>query len=272
MWSGNAVGNRLKPAAPHQKFPFAPPPLLQPIQPMTKPALLPLTLALGLTAGNLHAQAPAALKTQKEKISYAVGMDVGENFKKGGLDLDPQVFTAAIRDALTGGALQLTEEQKNELVTAFKAEMRSKAVAGAAKAQEAAKAAAPENKKKGTDFLAANKGKPGVATLPDGLQYKVVKEGTGPTPTSSDRVSVNYTGTLIDGTEFDSSKGTPISFGVTEVIKGWTEALMLMKVGSKWQLFIPSDLAYGDTGTPNGGPIPPGATLVFDVELLGINK
>ena len=229
---------------------------------MMKPALLPLALALGLTAGQIHAQAPAvaAPKTEKEKLSYAIGMVVGQKVKQDGLDLDPQFLVSGLRDSFTGKPLLMTDAQKEETMAAFANSMR-------AKAQGASSAGAADNKKKGADFLAANKTKPGVATLPDGLQYKVIKEGTGPTPTSKDQVTVNYTGTFIDGKSFDSSNGTPISFGVTGVIKGWTEALMMMKTGAKWQLFIPSDLAYGDEGRPG---IPPGATLVFDVELLGV--
>lgn len=228
------------------------------------------SLVVSLAASNLHAQAVAP-KTEKEKTSYAIGMDIGQTFKREKLDIDPQFLSAAIRDTLSNTAPQLTEEQMREVLTNLRTQMQAKAAAGRPKPQEASSGASPDNKKKGADFLTANKAKPGVQTLPDGLQYKVVKEGTGAMPTATDKVSVDYTGTLIDGTTFDSSKGTPISFGVNQVIKGWTEALQKMKVGSKWQIFIPSELAYGDEGTP-GGPIPPSSTLIFDVELLGINK
>ncbi len=153
---------------------------------------------------------------------------------------------------------------------AFSTEMRAKQQASQPKVP-AASGNSAENKKKGAEFLTANKAKPGVQTLPDGLQYKVLKDGTGPMPGPTDKVSVNYTGTLVDGTVFDSSKGTPVSFGVNQVIKGWTEALQKMKVGSKWQIVIPSELAYGENGTP-GGPIGPDSTLIFEVELLAINK
>jgi FKBP-type peptidyl-prolyl cis-trans isomerase len=230
-----------------------------------------LSLAMGLATSNLHAQAATAPKSQKEKLSYAIGMDIGQTLKKQSIDVDPQFLSSAIKDSLTGAAPQLTEDQMREVLTTFANEMKSKQMAAMAKTQDAAKAAAPENLKKGVDFLAANKSKPGVQTLPDGLQYKVVKEGTGPMPTAADKVSVNYTGTLIDGTVFDSSKGTPVSFGVGQVIKGWTEILQKMKVGSKYQVFIPSELAYGESGTP-GGPIGPNSALIFDVELLGITK
>ncbi len=228
------------------------------------------SLLVGLATSNLCAQAVVP-KTDKEKLSYAIGMDIGQTLKKQNIDVDPQFLSGAIKDSLTNVTPQLTDDQMREVLTAFSTQMRAKQAATMAKAQDAAKAAAPDNKKKGADFLAANKSKPGVQTLPDGLQYKVVKEGTGAMPTAVDKVSVNYTGTLIDGTQFDSSKGTPVTFGVGQVIKGWTEALQKMKVGSKWQVFIPAELAYGDEGTP-GGPIAPGSTLIFDVELLGINK
>lgn len=232
-----------------------------------------LSVATGLATSNVCAESATAPKSQKEKLSYAIGMDIGQTLKKQGIEVDPAALSSAMKDALTGAPPQMTEEQAREVLTAFASDMRAKQQANMPKGADDAKAAAggAENKKKGADFLTANKAKPGVQTLPDGLQYIVVKDGTGPTPGPADKVTVNYTGKLIDGTEFDSSKGTPISFGVNQVIKGWTEALQKMKVGSKWQLFIPADLAYGDQGTP-GGPIPPGSTLVFDVELLGINK
>ena len=225
-----------------------------------------MSIAMSLATSNLCAQATAP-KSQKEKLSYAIGMDIGQTLKKQNIDVDPTFLAGAIKDSLTGATPQLTDDQMKEAITAFSNDMKAKQMAAMSKNA----AGAGDNKKKGAEFLAANKAKPGVQTLPDGLQYKVIKEGTGPMPTAADKVSVNYTGTLIDGTEFDSSKGTPVSFGVGQVIKGWTEALQKMKVGSKWQVFIPADLAYGDQGTP-GGPIAPGSTLVFDVELLGINK
>jgi FKBP-type peptidyl-prolyl cis-trans isomerase FklB len=206
----------------------------------------------------------SALKTEKDKVSYAIGMNVGANFKRQGIDVDPNLFMQGIKDATSGGKTLLTEDEERAVLTQYQGELR-------AKMQEEAKQAAETNKKAGEEFLAANKSKEGVVTLPSGLQYKILKEGNGPKPTASDTVECNYRGTLINGTEFDSSykRGQPAKFPVTGVIKGWTEALQLMPVGSKWQLFIPSDLAYGERGTP-GGEIGPNSTLIFEVELLGI--
>jgi FKBP-type peptidyl-prolyl cis-trans isomerase len=220
--------------------------------------LLVAFLAAPWCAASLSAQAVAP-KTPKEKLSYAMGMDVGQALKSQSIDVDPQFFGAAVKDSITGAPTQITDKEMLELLTAFKSEMMVKRQAAvAAKAQQS------------DAFLAANKTKPGVKALPDGLQYKVIKDGTGTTPKATDTVSVHYRGTLVDGKEFDSSykRGEPATFPVNGVIKGWTEALQLMKVGSKWQLFIPSALAYGDTGAPPD--IMPGATLVFEVELLGI--
>jgi len=206
-----------------------------------------------------------ALTTQKQKNSYALGMNVGAGMRKQGLDqkVDPALVARGLRDALGGAKTAMTEDEMKTTIQALANEFRA--------AQEAkAKEAGATSRKEGESFLAANKTKEGVKVLPDGLQYKVLTEGNGPKPTASDTVTVNYRGTLINGTEFDSSykRGQPASFPVGGVIKGWTEALQLMPVGSKWQLFIPSDLAYGDRGA--GGDIGPGQTLIFEVELLSI--
>ena len=177
-------------------------------------------------------------------------MNIGESMKKDSLDVDPAILARALKDALTGSKLAMTDEEAKTVITAFRNEMMQKQQA---KAQQAGDA----NKLAGEKFLAANKSKEGVVALPDGLQYKIIKQGTGPKPTASDTVVTNYRGTLIDGTEFDSSykSGQPVTFGVGQVIKGWTEALQLMPVGSKWQLFIPSNLAYGER-SPGGGNWP----------------
>jgi FKBP-type peptidyl-prolyl cis-trans isomerase FklB len=208
------------------------------------------------------AAAPLTLKTQKEKFSYAVGMKMGENFKKQSVPVDSSIMARGIRDAIAGKTA-LTDEEAQAAIMAMQKEVQ-------AKMQEKNKEAADVNKKQGEAFLAGNKGKDGIVTLPSGLQYKIEKAGTGPKPTANDSVVCNYRGTLLDGKEFDSSykRGQPATFPVNGVIKGWTEALQLMPVGSKWQLFIPSDLAYGDRGA--GADIGPGATLVFEVELLSI--
>jgi FKBP-type peptidyl-prolyl cis-trans isomerase FklB len=206
---------------------------------------------------------PLVLKTQKDKFSYALGMKMGENLHKQSVPVDPAILARGLRDALTGGKTQLTDEQAQAALAAVQNDIRQKQ-------QEKMQEAAAGNTKQGGAFLAANKGKEGVVTLPSGLQYKILTAGTGPKPAATDSVVCNYRGTLIDGKEFDSSykRGEPVTFGVNGVIKGWTEALQLMPVGSKWQLFIPPDLAYGDRGA--GADIGPGSTLIFEVELLSI--
>ncbi len=210
---------------------------------------------------------PLSLTTQKDKVSYALGMNIalslGANLKRQGVDINPDVLAQALKDGLNGGKMLMTEDEARSTLVQIQTELQ-------AKQQEKAKQEADNNKKEGDAFLAANKAKPGVIALPSGLQYKIVKEGTGPKPTANDMVVCNYRGTLINGTEFDSSykRGQPATFPVSGVIKGWTEALQLMPVGSKWELYIPPDLAYGARGA--GNDIGPNATLVFEVELLSI--
>ena len=210
------------------------------------------------------AQPVTALTTTKQKASYAIGMNWGTGLHRQSIDVDTPALLQGMKDALAGGKTLLTEDEARAALMQLQKEMQEKQQAKAAQEGEA-------NKKEGDAFLAANKTKEGVKTLPSGLQYKILKEGNGPKPTASDSVVCNYKGTLINGTEFDSSykRGEPATFPVTGVIKGWTEALQLMPVGSKWQLFIPPDLAYGARGTP-GGPIGPNSTLIFEVELLSI--
>ena len=184
---------------------------------------------------------PLTLTTQKDKLSYAIGMNIGEGMKKDSLDIDPNILTRGFKDAMAGGKLLMTDDEAKVVITAFRTEMMKKKEAEAQHISEA-------NKQAGQQFLAANKTKEGVVTLPSGLQYKILKEGTGPKPAATDTVVCNYRGTLLNGTEFDSSykRGEPATFPVDKVIKGWTEALELMPVGSKWQVFVPSDLAYGE--------------------------
>lgn len=191
-------------------------------------------------------------------------MGLGKNLKKDSVEIDPAALLRGLKDAIAGNPPLLTDDEAKAAITQLQAEVRGKEEAKA-------KVAALENKMKGDAFLAANKTKEGVVTLPSGLQYKIIKQGTGPKPTPDDVVECNYRGTLVDGTEFDSSykRGEAIKIPVGQVIKGWTEAIELMPVGSKWQLFIPSDLAYGERGAP-GSPIGPNSTLIFDVELLSI--
>ena len=203
------------------------------------------------------------LTTPKEKQSYAIGMNLGENLKNQAVDVDPNLLVRGLKDTLTGGKALLTTEEEHATLMELQASLR--------KAQmEKMQKAGDKNKKEGEAFLTANKAKPGVVTLPSGLQYKILQAGTGPKPTANDSVSCNYRGTLIDGTEFDSSykRGQPTTFPVSGVIKGWTEALQLMPVGSKWQLFVPASLAYGDRAA--SALIGPDATLIFDVELVSI--
>ena len=208
---------------------------------------------------------PLVLKTDKEKQSYAMGMNLGIGLHKQGMMLDPALVARGLRDAQTGGKTSMTEEEAHTAVQQFQNEVRQKM-------QSAAQTQGAANRKAGEEFLEANKKKSDVITLPDGLQYKIVKEGDGPKPTASDTVSCNYRGTLINGKEFDSSykRGQAASFPVSGVIKGWTEALQLMPVGSKWELYIPADLAYGDRGA--GQDIGPGETLIFEIDLLGIQN
>jgi len=210
------------------------------------------------------APAPLALTTQKQKVSYAIGMGLGKNLKRDSVDIDPAVLLRGLKDALADAKPLLTDDEAKAAITQLQAEVR-------AKEEEKTKVAALENKMKGDAFLAANKTKEGVVTTPSGLQYKIIKEGTGPKPTAEDIISCNYRGTLVDGTEFDSSykRGQPLKIPVGQVIKGWTEAMQLMPVGSKWELYIPSSLAYGERGAP-GSPIGPNSTLIFEVELLSI--
>ena len=210
------------------------------------------------------ASTPLVLKTEKDKTSYAIGMNIGKSMNKNSMDVDPAIVARGIKDALAGGKTLLTDDEAKAVMTTFQTEMRKKV-------EDKMQETAATNKKEGDAFLAANKGKEGVVTLPSGLQYKILTQGTGPKPTAQDTVECNYKGTLIDGTEFDSSAkhgGKPATFPVGGVIKGWTEALQLMPVGSKWQLYIPSDLAYGQRGA--GGVIGPNATLIFDIELISI--
>lgn len=211
--------------------------------------------------------APVTLETQKDKISYAIGMNIGKNLndslKKDAVDFDPDVIIRGMKDALAGNKPLLTDQEAQTILTALQNDVRKRQ-------QEQFQQASEKNKKEGETFLAANKDKPGVVALPSGLQYKILQPGDGPKPTATDTVVCNYRGTLIDGTEFDSSykRGQPATFPVGQVIKGWTEALQLMPVGSKWELYVPSSLAYGERGT--SGPIGPNQTLIFQVELLSI--
>lgn len=215
-----------------------------------------LVISVALPA---FAQEKPPLKDLKDKVSYAVGLNVGSNFRKQGQDLNPDAVLAGLKDAMSGKQPALTEKEMKETMEAWSKQMEDKQ-----------KVAGEKNVAEGKKFLEENKKKDGVKTTASGLQYKVIKEGTGAQPKESDTVTVNYRGTLINGTEFDSSykRGQPATFPVNGVIKGWTEALQIMKGGSKYQLFVPADLAYGPRAM--GPDIAPSSTLIFEVELLEV--
>jgi FKBP-type peptidyl-prolyl cis-trans isomerase FklB len=210
------------------------------------------------------------LKTQKEKASYAIGVNIGKGLHRDSVDVDPAILARGVRDGLGGGKTILTDEEMKSALVALQTDVRKRQEVKNKEMEEQMAQLGEANKKEGEAFLAANKAKDDVVTLPSGLQYKILKEGDGPKPTATDSVVCNYKGTLLDNTEFDSSykRGQPATLNVSKVIHGWTEALQLMPVGSKWQLFIPSELAYGPRGS--GPVIGPNATLVFEVELLSI--
>ena len=216
-------------------------------------------------ASQLEAQETPALKDQKDKVSYSIGMEIGKNLKKQSVDVNPEILARGVKDAFSDGKTLLTDQEMNEALTNFQKEMM-------AKQQEIAKKLGEKNQKEGEVYLAENKKKEGVITLPSGLQYKVIKAGSEKKPKAPDTVTAHYRGTLIDGTEFDSSyrRGQPVSFPVNGVIPGWSEALQLMGEGAKWQIFIPSNLAYGDRGA--GRDIGPNATLIFEIELVSIQE
>ncbi|MEP7218310.1 MAG: FKBP-type peptidyl-prolyl cis-trans isomerase [Bacteroidota bacterium] len=225
--------------------------------------LITSVLCLGFMSLAASAQQNVPLKTTVDSVSYSIGLDIGTNLKDQSIDINVAALARGLNDAMGNGTKALSPQDIQRVMTAFKTEMQSRQNAMAAKAGD-------KNAKECQDFLAKNKTRKGVITLPSGLQYEVIKSGTGATPKATDKVKVHYTGTLIDGTVFDSSveRGQPLDISVNGVIKGWTEALQLMKVGSKWKLFIPADLAYGPQGA--GGKIGPNAALIFEVELLEV--
>jgi FKBP-type peptidyl-prolyl cis-trans isomerase len=220
------------------------------------------SMSLLVVAISVRAADDSPFKTPKEKNSYMLGMNLGKQLKQNDVEVDYDVYMRGLKDAMTDKAL-LNEEQFRAALMAFQQDLREKSMAKR-------KVESDKARKAGEDFLAENKKKEGVVTTPSGLQYKVETKGTGKIPTTADTVVCHYRGTLTDGTEFDSSykRGMPAEFPVTGVIKGWTEALQLMPTGSKWKLFIPSDLAYGENGSPP--KIPGGAALIFDIELVEI--
>ncbi len=204
------------------------------------------------------------LKTDKEKLSYALGMDIGGSMKSQAIDIDPDTFAKGVKDVVEGNKALLTNEEFQATMEKFQKKM-------VAKQADQGKIIAETNKVEGDQFLAENRKKEGVVTTDSGLQYIVLEEGSGDSPKLEDTVSVHYKGALINGTEFDSSykRNQPATFPVNGVIPGWTEALQLMKVGAKWKVFIPSDIGYGERGA--GQQIGPNSTLIFEVELISIN-
>ncbi|MCB4807989.1 FKBP-type peptidyl-prolyl cis-trans isomerase [Tamlana sp. 62-3] len=223
-------------------------------------------VAVLLVSCNKQGVTNKTLTSEIDSVSYAIGMDVAKNVKTSFDEFDTELFIQGFMNVTDSTNMQLDANEAQQLIRAY---FQKKQQEELVKRQEKAK----ENKEAGEKFLAENKTKDGVVTTESGLQYIVLKEGTGATPVTTDRVKVHYHGTLLDGTVFDSSvdKGTPAEFGVTQVIKGWTEGLQLMKEGAKYKFFVPSDLAYGSNPRP-GGKIEPNSTLVFDVELLEILK
>lgn len=219
---------------------------------------------LGLLAPTACAQEQTPVQSEQQKTSYSLGYNIGRDFSQKQLDIDPDVLMRGMKDALSGNTTALSEEEMRQAMMDLQKKMM-------AKQQEQVKELADKNEQEGKAFLAENRQKEGVKTTMSGLQYKVISKGAGKKPGRDDKVTVNYRGRLLDGTEFDSSyrRNKPATFQVGGVIPGWTEGLQLMKEGAKWQLFIPAKLAYGEKGA--GPMIGPNSTLIFDVELISIN-
>lgn len=210
-----------------------------------------------------NTQEQAHIKSFKDSVSYGIGMNIARDLKHQSIDIDPDLLLQGVKDMMAGGKMQLTDDQVRSVMQSLQKDVM-------AKQEQKNKELGGKNMKDGEAFLAANKSKEGVKVTPSGLQYKILKEGTGPKPTATQTVSVHYRGTLLDGTEFDSSikRGQPTEYPVSGFIKGWIEALQMMPVGSKWQLFVPPDLAYGSQGS--GSVIGPNSVLIFEIELLAI--
>ena len=221
-------------------------------------AIVIISVAFSFAVAAFAEDKPPQLKDLKDKASYSIGLNVGMNMKRQNVDVNQDAFTAGFKDALAGRKPLMTEQEVRETMMAFEKDMQQKQ-----------NDAAQKNSADAQKFMSENKSKEGVKTTASGLQYKVMKEGSGAQPKTTDTVTVNYRGTLTDGTEFDSSykRGQPATFPVGGVIKGWTEALQLMKVGSKYQLFVPPDLGYGANGQR---AIPPNSVLIFEVELMDV--
>ncbi|WP_250461727.1 FKBP-type peptidyl-prolyl cis-trans isomerase [Microbulbifer litoralis] len=238
---------------------------------------LAAAIALGIALAGCNKQESkqeaeeVKLETQEQKVSYIIAEDMAKRLESQEVKLDPQVVLMALNDVASGRESRLSDEDKQQVISVFQEKMQAKQQEMLAKQEKEFKEKADKNLAEGKAFLEENAKKDGVVTTDSGLQYKVITEGSGDTPTAESVVEVDYRGTLIDGTEFDSSyaNGEPVQFPVNGVIKGWTEALQLMKEGAKWELYIPSELAYGPGGA--GGKIGPNATLIFEVELHKAN-
>ena len=225
--------------------------------------LITLVIVAGLIGTPCLAEEMPELGNEKARAYYSVGYQIGDDFKRQGVEINPEALVKGIQDAISGKPPLMTAEEQRATLVNLQRQMSAR--------QEKKKVKqAQKYPGESREFLASNANKPGVVNLPSGLQYKVIREGSGRSPGVTDTVTVHYRGTLIDGTEFDSSysRGKPATFGVSRVIAGWTEALQLMKEGAKWQLFIPPDLAYGEKGA--GSKIPPNSSLIFDVELISV--
>lgn len=229
---------------------------------MKRVALVVLSLGMATTA----LAATTTLDSDLDKLSYSIGVDLGKNFKRQGIEVKPDVMAQGMQDALGGKTLLLTDQQMQDVVTNFQKQMVAKRTAEMA-------SVAAENKKAGDTFLSQNKSKPGVVVLPSGLQYKIITAGKGAKPKKDDTVTVEYTGKLLNGSVFDSTEkagGKPADLKVSQVIPGWVEALQLMPAGSTWELYVPANLAYGERSV--GGVIGPNSTLIFTVHLIDIKK
>lgn len=225
-----------------------------------------VAVAMGLAMSTaIAATDTPALTTDMDKLSYSIGSDLGKNFKRQGIEVNPEIMAKGIKDGMAGGTLLLTEQQMKDVLTKFQKDIMAKRTAEMTQKAE-------ENKAKGEAFLAQNKSKQGVVALPDGLQYKIIKSGTGAKPGKEDTVTVEYTGRLISGEVFDSTEktGKPATFKLSQVIPGWTEALQLMPEGSTWEVYVPANLAYGSRSV--GGPIGPNETLIFNIHLISVKK
>ncbi len=205
------------------------------------------------------------LSNDTDKLSYSIGNDLGKNFKRQGIDINAAAMAQGITDAVNNGKSLLTDDQMKDVLTKFQKDIMSKRATDMGKKSE-------ENKAIGTKFLSENKSKPGVVTLTSGLQYKIITNGTGAKPAKDDFVTVEYTGRLVNGEVFDSTSktGKPTTFKLSQVIPGWVEALQLMPVGSTWEIYVPSSLAYGERSV--GGPIGPNETLIFNIHLISAKK